>query len=308
MIKFTNNAATTLLSSITTGSVTITVASGTGALFPTLSTGDYFYATLIDSSNNIEVVKVTARSGDNMTVTRGQDGTSAKSYLAGDRFELRPTAAALDDISSGINLRSITTLTTALPVNQGGTGSTTASGARTNLGTVSDPGGNGVLARTSANTTTNRTITAGTGITVTNGDGVSGNPTIAANQDISTTASPQFASLGVGKAAPGSNGLGVLGNIQADGSISSSSDARLKTNVTQLENSLARVCRMRGVRYVMNGVEQIGVIAQEMLEQQPLVVSTDANGFYAVAYGNLVAELIEAVKEIRAELDKLKGC
>ena len=46
-------------------------------------------------------------------------------------------------------------------------------------GGVADPGGNGIMVRTSLNVTTARTLTAGDGISVTNGDGVSGNPTIA---------------------------------------------------------------------------------------------------------------------------------
>jgi hypothetical protein len=65
-----------------------------------------------------------------------------------------------------------------IAVAKGGTGATTAATARSNLGTVADTAGNGIAARTSANTLTARTITAGTGISVTNGDGVAGNPTV----------------------------------------------------------------------------------------------------------------------------------
>ena len=61
-IKFTNNATATLAASISTSSTSLTVTTGQGALFPTLAAGDYFYATLVDSSNNIEIVKITARS------------------------------------------------------------------------------------------------------------------------------------------------------------------------------------------------------------------------------------------------------
>ncbi len=97
-IKFTNNASTSLAGSITASSTAIVVATGGGVAFPVLSAGDYFYATLTDPSNNIEIVKVTARSGDVFTVVRGQDGTTARSFAVGNKFELRVTAAALDDI------------------------------------------------------------------------------------------------------------------------------------------------------------------------------------------------------------------
>lgn len=103
-IKVTNNAYGTLSAGIAAGDTTITLDGGQGARFPTLGAGDYFYGTLIDTSNNIEVVKVTARSTDSMTVVRGQDNTTARAYAIGDRFELRPTAALFTDIALGAEL------------------------------------------------------------------------------------------------------------------------------------------------------------------------------------------------------------
>ena len=94
-----NNAYSTLASTITAGSTTISVASDEGDRFPAAATGgDYFYATLIDTSNNLEVVKVTNRSSDTFTVVRAQDGTSARAFSASTRIELRPVAALFEDI------------------------------------------------------------------------------------------------------------------------------------------------------------------------------------------------------------------
>ena len=94
-IKFANNATATLASGITNTQTTLSVSTGQGALFPALTGGDYFYATLVDSSNNLEVIKVTGRTGDAFTIVRGQDSTTARSFASGDKVEVRLSASGL---------------------------------------------------------------------------------------------------------------------------------------------------------------------------------------------------------------------
>ena len=96
-LKVTNNAFGTLNASINSSATTIVLVAGQGARFPTLSAGDYFYATLIDTSNNLEIVKCTARSTDTLTVVRAQESTTARAYATNDRLELRPTAALFNE-------------------------------------------------------------------------------------------------------------------------------------------------------------------------------------------------------------------
>lgn len=92
-VKVTNNATTTTVGAVSSTALSLTVASGTGALFPILGGSDYFYATLSDTNGNFEIVKVTARTDDVMTIVRAQDGTLALPFPANSRFELRVTAA-----------------------------------------------------------------------------------------------------------------------------------------------------------------------------------------------------------------------
>lgn len=99
-VKVSNNAFGTLSAGINTTDTTITVDSGQGTRFPTLGSGEYFFATLVDTSNNLEIVKVTARSTDSMTVIRAQDDTTAAAFAIGDRIELRPVAALFEAIQA----------------------------------------------------------------------------------------------------------------------------------------------------------------------------------------------------------------
>ena len=132
-VVFTNNATAPLASSISSSTTSITVTTGQGALFPATSASNYFYATLTDSSNNLEVIKVTSRTSDTFTVVRAQEGTTARAYAAADKLEVRVTAAGLtnmaqldkDNAFTGANSFSGVTTTTAA-INTTGTITATA--------------------------------------------------------------------------------------------------------------------------------------------------------------------------------------
>jgi hypothetical protein len=94
-IQLSNNATTLVPAGVSSVATTLTVTAGTGAKFPVLGTGDYFYATLMDVNNNFEIVKVTARTDDVMTLVRAQENTLAIPFPANSRFEHRITAATI---------------------------------------------------------------------------------------------------------------------------------------------------------------------------------------------------------------------
>ncbi len=96
-VLFTNNASTTLSAGINNSTTTVPIASASG--FPSIGSGEYYFATIANTNNTkIEVVKVTAGT-TSLTVTRAQDGTSAQAFDSGDNFQLRVTAATLDATS-----------------------------------------------------------------------------------------------------------------------------------------------------------------------------------------------------------------
>ena len=101
------------------------------------------------------------------------------------------------------------------------------------------------------------------------------------------------------------------GNLTMAGNVTAYSDERLKTNIQTIENALDKVSRLRGVSYerIDNGEKNIGVIAQEIKEVLPEVVMEreGEDQYMSVSYGNIVGVLIEAIKELKAEIEVLKG-
>ena len=101
-------------------------------------------------------------------------------------------------------------------------------------------------------------------------------------------------------------------NITASGTIqgaevAATSDERLKSDIKTIDNALDKVMKMRGVTYTMQAEKGTGVIAQEVEKVLPEVVVD--NEYKSVAYGNMVGVLIEAIKDLKKEIDEHKqGC
>ena len=130
--------------------------------------------------------------------------------------------------------------------------------------------------------------------------------------------------IGIGKSPTGSSGyiLDVSGNINVTGSITSTgacscssynttSDLRLKENITDLDNSLEKICNIRGVSYNLksdeNKTKTSGVIAQEVIEHIPEAVDNMDSEKLSVNYNSIIAHLIESVKELNREIEELKS-
>jgi hypothetical protein len=103
-VKFKNNAESTLDSAISAVDVGLTVAYGDGSLFPSLGVDEYFFMTIESTEGDYEIVTVTARSGDAMTIVRAQENTTARAFTAGARCELRVTNQGLLDLVQGDNI------------------------------------------------------------------------------------------------------------------------------------------------------------------------------------------------------------
>jgi len=106
--------------------------------------------------------------------------------------------------------------------------------------------------------------------------------------------------------------LDMSGNMTAAGNVTAYSDIRLKENIEVIPNALEKVKQIRGVTFTRNDqddkeLRHTGVIAQEVEKVLPEVISEDNLGIKNVAYGNMVGLLIEAVKELKQEVDDLKA-
>jgi hypothetical protein len=92
-------------------------------------------------------------------------------------------------------------------------------------------------------------------------------------------------------------------------SLTETSSKRYKENIYTLDSALDKVVRLRGVSYNRKGskTSEIGVIAEEVAEIIPEVVNFDIeNNPDSVSYGRITALLIEAIKELKSEIEVLK--
>lgn len=157
----------------------------------------------------------------------------------------------------------------------------------------------------SSSVTTSLAGKASTGTTMTAGAGLTGGGDLSANR-----------SFAVG----GGNGISVsadavamsgnyTGSFTATGDITAYSDENLKYNIETIDGALGKVEGIRGVTWNRKEDDSraTGVVAQELEAVLPEAVHTDAEGMKSVAYGNITGLLIEAVKELSAQVAELKA-
>jgi len=102
------------------------------------------------------------------------------------------------------------------------------------------------------------------------------------------------------------------GNMTIQGSLTQNSDRRLKTNFKALKNPLQKINKLTGQTYRRvdfddDAPRQLGLIADEVAAVLPEAVSANADGIQSVAYGNMVALLVEGIKELSARVEQLEG-
>jgi hypothetical protein len=100
------------------------------------------------------------------------------------------------------------------------------------------------------------------------------------------------------------------GSLYCVGDVTAYSDKRVKTDISKIKDPLNKVCSINGYTYKRTDTDDdkthTGVLAQEVIEVLPEVVHGSEDTTYSVAYGNMVGLLVEAIKELKLEIDELK--
>jgi hypothetical protein len=274
-------------------------------------------------NNSVSEIKLQSESVSTIKLQNGAvttakigSGNITSSLIADDAItEVKIADNAVTENKIADNAVTTTKIFGQLPASKGGTG--LDAGSATN-GQLIIGNGSGFTANTITGTT-NR-------VTVTNGVG---SITLTSPQDIATTSNVQFGSFGVGTAA--SN---TVGEIRATNNITAFySDRRLKTNIVPIADALKKLCEISGVTFQSNDVAfkygytdqkvQVGVIAQEVQKVLPQIVvpapfdigknpdgseySISGENYVTVHYDKLIPLLIEAIKDLKAEVDQLKN-
>jgi hypothetical protein len=194
-----------------------------------------------------------------------------------------------------------------------GGGITSVSGTYPNF-TISTP-----------DTNVNTTYTAGSGMTLTGTQFINAAPdrTVSISGSGSTTVTgtyPNFTVSSVGTTYTAGNGLSLAGTsfamsgsysgtFTATGDVVAYSDMALKSEVTAIDEALDKLMSITGYTYNTKGSDRrhSGVMAQDVEEVLPEVVHTSEDGTKGVAYGNMMGLVIEAIRELKTQVDELKG-
>jgi len=100
-------------------------------------------------------------------------------------------------------------------------------------------------------------------------------------------------------------GVSISGSLTASGNVTAYSDIRHKKDINKIERALEKVEKINGYTFKRKDedVKYTGLIAQEVMKVLPEAVVTDEDGYHSIAYGNMAGILVEAIKELKNELN-----
>ncbi len=293
------NVATDLAMGGSGNARTITSSTGNNVSVPVASTSNAGFMSTDDKT------KLDGLSASPSTTLASQTDTSIAAPTFGDVLyfnsaawvNLDPDTAGLVAKSGNQTIGGTKTFSSAVILSAAGTATTHAVRADRSISASTGLSGGG-------NMTANRTISllniaagsSSSGALFYNGTGRSAGRLYGGTTNpVSTTRLNYDGNLHV-------NALTAVGDITAF------SDGRLKSDLAQITDALAKVGRLTGYTYTRKdtGARQTGVIAQDVREVPPEAV-IDCGDHLALAYGNMVGLLIEAIKELKAELEALKN-
>ena len=278
---------------------TLTIGLGSGSRVDNTAIGYTALSTNTNGSNNTAIgYRTLAR-----TTTGGNNTANGANALYNNTTGYHNTAQGVDALLSNITGQYNTGLgSSALRGNQGGHMNTSV-------------GYQSLNANITGNSNTAIGYQAGTTVTgsgnILIGWGAQAPSPAGSNQlNIGNWIYGNNGNIGIGTNAP-SEKLHVSGNVQVTGTVTSGggfiySDRNLKKDILPLENALDRVRQLGGYSFVWKATDRkdIGVIAQEVEAVFPDAVHTDpTTGLKSVEYANLVAPLIEAIKDQQKMID-----
>ncbi|WP_371911740.1 tail fiber domain-containing protein [Pseudomonas sp. ok272] len=249
-------------------------------------------------------------------------GVTTNLYVGNIRVEKLQPQPGLATSGANSNITSLAGLTTPLSVSQGGTGSSTASGALANLGAMPAAGGFYNPDFVSVKVGGTRPNLAAQGMHLlwnTAAGGLTGEGAFVCNKG-GGTGGFSWRSIDTGNTTTGPTmTYTYAGVLNVPGAVNQNSDRRLKTNDIEIVDGLERILRVRPVEYDRRDSfdseeyphHEVGVIAQELFEIAPLLVTPanpdDAKDAWKVNYTGLIPYLVSAIKTLKAEIEELKS-